>query len=304
MKFSIVTPTYNGEKYLAETIESIINQKGKFEIELIFVDNLSTDDTINIINNYNQKLIEKSHPIHCKSITFKIISEKDKGMYDALNKGFSLATGDIYAWSNSDDIYLPGAFEVVSDVFENFKKILWLKGITSYIDESSKLTRFGKCYLYYQKWIRMGVYGRKLYFLQQSSTFWRPELWRKVNGLDGKLKLAGDFGLWLKFAQYTPLYSLNFKTDCFRFRSGQLSEDKSNYYKECDLILPLSSHIEKKINSYKKYRVFFPDFFRPFIYLIILGFHKFHLIDIVINKEKYDYKLRKFYIYDFWNSLY
>jgi len=304
MKFSIITPIHNGEKYLSETIESIISQKGKFDIELIFVDNLSTDNTMKIIENYNIMVKNGTYPVQCNSIVFSVISEKDNGMYDALNKGFSLATGDIYAWANSDDIYFPGAFEVVSAVFSKYKKIKWLKGITSYIDDFSKLTRFGRCYLYYQNWIKKGVYGRKLYFIQQSSTFWRPELWKKVNGLNSNLKLAGDFELWIKFAQQTPLYCLNHNTDCFRFRSGQLSEDKITYFKECDSILPLSANIEKKIDTYKKYREEFPAFLRPILYLVLLGFQKFYLVDVVINKEKINFKMKQYHNYDFWGTRY
>jgi len=304
MKFSIITPTYNGEKYLSETIESIISQKGKFDIELIFVDNLSIDNTMSIIDSYKKLIDDNKYQIQCKSVVIKVISEKDKGMYDALNKGFGIATGDIFAWSNSDDIYFPGAFDVVSNVFSKYEQIQWLKGITSYIDEFSKLTRFGRCYLYYQEWIQKGVYGRKLYFIQQSSTFWRPSLWQKVNGLDYKLKLAGDFGLWIKFAQQTPLYCLNYNTDCFRFRPGQLSEDKTNYFKECDSILPLPENIERKIDRYKRIREFIPDCLKPLLYLVILGFQKFHLVDIVINKEKINFELRKFYFYDFWGTRY
>ena len=304
MKFSIVTPTYNCEKYLIETIESILSQKGKFDIELIFVDNLSSDNTLNIIKNYQNLITEKQYEIHCNSINLKIISEMDYGMYDALNKGFSIATGDIYAWANSDDIYFPGAFEVVSDVFYKFPEIQWLKGITSYIDENSKITRFGRCYMYFQKWIRKGIYGRKLYFIQQSSTFWRPELWKKVNGLDSHLKLAGDFGLWIKFAKYTPLYSLNYFTDCFRFRNGQLSENKEKYFKECDSLIEIDKNIENNIENYKIKREKYSLYIRPLIYILFFGIQKFHLVDIDINKEKIHYKLKKYYYFDFWGTRY
>lgn len=304
MKFSIVTPVYNGEKYITETLESIINQKGKFHIELIIVDNLSTDGTRNIIEKYATGINDKQIKIYCHSIIIKTIFEKDNGMYDALNKGFKLATGDIFAWANSDDIYLPGAFEVVAKVFEKYKKVLWLKGITSYIDENSDLMRQGRPYLYHQKWIQHGVYGRKLYFIQQSSTFWRPELWHKVNGLNGNLKLAGDFDLWIKFAKHTPVYCLNFNTDCFRFRPGQLSKGLDKYHIECDNILPLPPSIVNRLDFYKKARERLPMFLRPLLYIGLFGIQRFNLIDIDVNKELFYFKKRRFFYYDFWGTRY
>ena len=56
-------------------------------------------------------------------------------MYDAINKGFEMATGDIYAYINSDDIYLPGAFEIIGRCLSKYEEIKWIKGITSYINE-------------------------------------------------------------------------------------------------------------------------------------------------------------------------
>jgi glycosyltransferase involved in cell wall biosynthesis len=302
MKFSIITPTYNCEKYLPETIESIISQKGKFDVELIFVDNLSSDNTRGIIEHFMKNVNDKLYPIRCDSVIIKLIAEKDEGMYDAINKGFHEATGDIYAWANSDDVYFPGAFDIVANVFNRYQQIQWLKGITSYIDEDSKLTRFGNCYLYDRNWIKNGIYGRKLYFIQQSSTFWRPGLWKKVGGLDSNLKLAGDFGLWIRFAQHTPLYSLNYHTACFRFRKGQLSEDKTNYFKECDSIIPLSEPIVRNIDRYKNYRSRVPSFLKPILYWFFLGLHRFYLVDIIINHEYIKYTLKKFRLYEFWGT--
>ena len=87
--FSIVTPVFNGQKYIEETIKSVIGQTTD-DYEYIIVDNLSTDNTSEIINKYSSKID-------------KIISEKDSGMYDALEKGFSYCNGKYFYWLNSDD---------------------------------------------------------------------------------------------------------------------------------------------------------------------------------------------------------
>lgn len=91
MKVSIITITYNSAATLKETIESVVNQTYS-NIEYIIVDGLSQDNTLSIVNNYKDKIS-------------KVVSEKDKGLYDALNKGINLATGDLVGILHSDDFY-------------------------------------------------------------------------------------------------------------------------------------------------------------------------------------------------------
>jgi len=238
IKFSIVTPTYNSEEYISETIESVLNQRGNFEIEYIVVDGLSSDSTMDIVNKYKKLLDEKKWIVKCISIEMKVISEKDSGMYDAINKGFDLATGDIYAYINSDDIYLQGAFSIISETFKKNTKVEWLKGITSYIDKNSIIYQIGNLNVYNRKLIKEGVYGRSLYFIQQDSIFWSSKLWDLTGPIDPKLKYAGDYYLWIKFANFCTLYSVEAYVSCFRKREGQLSENIKSYTEEMQLIKP------------------------------------------------------------------
>ncbi len=238
MKFSIITPVYNGEKYIAETIESVLSQKGDFSIEYIICDGGSTDGTIDIIKHYEKLLMEKQYPIKCHAVSYIWFSKKDNGMYDAINKGFSIATGDIHAWLNSDDLYQPRAFEIVSKTFQAFPQIKWLKGITCIINESSNLIKKLPCYLYNQKWIKLGVYGRNAYFIHQDSVFWKNDLWGKINNIDERFELAGDYYLWTQFARHSSLWSINIPLSSFRKIEGQLSGDMNNYRKEQNIISP------------------------------------------------------------------
>lgn len=107
MKISIITVTYNSEKTLQETINSVLNQTYK-NIEYIIVDGKSKDKTIEIIKKYENLFQGK----------LKWVSEKDNGIYDAMNKGISLATGDIIGILNSDDIFYDN--NVVSDIANYF----------------------------------------------------------------------------------------------------------------------------------------------------------------------------------------
>ncbi len=104
MKISIITPVFNADKTLEKTILSVINQKIDSELEYIIVDGYSNDGTASIINRYLDKI----------SV---FISEPDQGVYDAMNKGISCATGDIIGIINADDWYNDGALKVVEDSF-------------------------------------------------------------------------------------------------------------------------------------------------------------------------------------------
>lgn len=107
LKISIITPTFNSEKYLERCIKSIQRQDYK-NIEHIIIDGESTDETKNIINKYkNNKTI--------------LISEKDEGIWDAMNKGLKIASGDITGFLNSDDYYYPNAFNTVIQYFQTHK---------------------------------------------------------------------------------------------------------------------------------------------------------------------------------------
>lgn len=223
LKISIVTPTYNSEKYLEKCILSIKNQNYD-NFEHIIVDGGSTDGTLDIIKRH-----ERTYPM-------KWISEPDEGMYDAINKGFKMADGDIYAWLNSDDFYFPWTFFVVANVFQN-ERIKWLTGIPS------NTKQFGTCDITFQlpnlptvyctPLIKRGIYdGRTMYFVQQESCFWARNLWEEVRGIEIKYKLAGDYFLWRKFAQRARLYTVQCNLASFRIHEEQKSKDIEAYYRE------------------------------------------------------------------------
>ena len=184
MKISIVTPSFNSARYIRETIQSVLSQQGDFSVEYLIIDNCSTDETREIVEEFQRYLAGNGFPLGCNNIELIFISEPDDGMYDAINKGFEKASGDIHAWLNSDDIYLPGAFATITKVFSLYENIHWVKGITSYISENTtSIWRAGQCFLYAQSCIRKGIYGRDHYFIQQDSVFWRAHMWNRAGAL-------------------------------------------------------------------------------------------------------------------------
>lgn len=246
MKFSIVTPVYNGEKYIAETIKSVLNQAGDFGVEYIIMDGGSTDRTLEIAYSYKKQIDEGNCPIKCKGVSFFIFSEKDSGMYDAIEKGFARATGDIYAYINADDKYLAGAFAAVASIFTPYSDIEWLKGINTTGDENGNIISQGSCLLYRRAWLAKGIYGRSAYFVHQDSVFWRQSLWKKAHLAISSFRLAGDYALWIAFAKHAPLLSFNKRVSMFRKCPGQLSASMNAYRREQEKIAPHNFFLEKR----------------------------------------------------------
>lgn len=233
MRISIITPCYNAEKYIDETIESVISQRGNFEIEYIIIDGGSTDETISIIDKYIEMVNSGSHLIKCGNIDIILHSEKDSSMYDALAKGLKQITGDIVAYINSDDFYLPNSFSAVVEIFSRCPDVEWLTGMPVSYTEKGQIWGCSLPFKYNRSLIRKGIYGSILPFIQQESTFWRHRL---LNFLDldrlKNYKFAGDFYLWHTFSNYTDLYIVNSCLAGFRGRQDQLSSNKSAYLRE------------------------------------------------------------------------
>jgi glycosyltransferase involved in cell wall biosynthesis len=271
LTISIVTPSFNSVRFIQETIQSVISQSGNFCIEYIVVDNCSTDGTKDVIEQYQRLIDSGRFPLACNGVTLTLISEKDNGMYDAINKGFNYATGDVHAWLNSDDIYLPGALATISKVFENYGDIHWIKGITSYITNESSIWKAGKCLIYNKNWIASGIYGRDYYFIQQDSVFWRSWLWNKTGGINANLKRAGDYDLWIKFSEFASLVSIRAWVSCFRIVEGQISQDYDAYIREVNSRLPGGGFLVSKVRLYLWLESKLPRLIRAPIFKILFG---------------------------------
>lgn len=112
---SVVTATLNQGHLIAQTIESVLSQKGDFSIEYIVADGKSSDDTVAILQGYKDRLERGEYPIQCHKAFLHFFSEKDKGQSSAMNKAIGMMTGDIVGEISSDDYYLPGAFAAAVD---------------------------------------------------------------------------------------------------------------------------------------------------------------------------------------------
>ena len=180
-KVSIITVCYNSSKTIEDTIKSVLSQTYS-NIEYIIIDGLSTDNTLEIVNKYKKEIS-------------LIVSEKDNGLYDAINKGISLASGEIIANLNSDDFYIDE--NVISDVVDKFKteKTDLLYTDLYYVEEENpnNVTRYWES----------GEYKKGAFFrgwMPPHPTFFvKKEIYNKYGVFNLNLKSAADYEIMLRF---------------------------------------------------------------------------------------------------------
>jgi glycosyltransferase involved in cell wall biosynthesis len=215
LRISLVTPSYNQGEFIARTIESVLSQRGDFELSYHVVDGGSTDATLSILERYRDRL--------------SFLSEKDEGQVDAINKGLRRVQGDVVGWLNSDDVLLPGALGAVAAAFRARPQLEWLHGRCEIIDPDDRPVR-GWVSLYKHMRARRHSFENLVTenYVSQMTAFWRRSVHDHIGFLDPSLHYAFDYDLWLRLARRSaPLY-LPQRLACFRWyptsKSGAMFE--------------------------------------------------------------------------------
>jgi len=182
-RISIVTPSFNQGRFIEETIRSILLQ-GYPALEYMVIDGGSTDESVAIIRKYEPWLTHW-------------VSEKDRGQSEAINKGMKMATGDIVAWLNSDDVYVPGALHQVAAAYtRNPAAVLWV-GTTRAID-----LEYREVYRLAPRWgtqRELADWGAAA-IVPQPSAFYGAAAFRRAGGVNEVLYYAMDVDLVVRLA--------------------------------------------------------------------------------------------------------
>ena len=183
---SIVTPSYNQGAFIEETIHSVLSQDYP-RIEYIVVDGGSTDGTLDILRKYDARLTWFSEP--------------DKGQSDAINKGFQKSHGQILAWLNSDDIYLPGVVRTAADCLAAHPDVAMVYGDCNMVDEQGQVV--GRSIWIEDFDLRRLV--EDLDYIYQPATFFRRQAFEGVGMLDIDLDYCMDYDLWIRIGKKYPV---------------------------------------------------------------------------------------------------
>ncbi len=201
MKISIITISYNSSKTIEETLKAVQNQTYS-RIEHIIVDGKSSDNTINICNDF-------------KHIS-KMVSEPDKGVYDAFNKGLNMATGEVVGFLNADDVFCDQhTLKKISEAFDEQTDCVFAN--LNYINDKGKIVRKWRSNSY-----QKGAFNKG--WMPAHPTFYcRKAIYNQLGGYDDSFDIAGDFELMLRFLEKNNIRSKFIDQTLIKMRSGGLS---------------------------------------------------------------------------------
>ncbi len=245
-KISVITAVLNGEKHIRETVESVLSQKGDFDLEYIVRDGKSIDRTLEILREYEDRCV--------------VISEKDGSPQQAINSGMEMATGDICCWLNADDCFNPGTLERVANVFEGHPDRLWCYGYCSIIDGNGREIR--KPITWYKS-ILGYFFSRNMLlcenYINQPSTFWKRELWEMAGYLENEYKAAFDYHQWIKMAGLSKAIPIHTRLARFRRHPGSISENhfERQFDEEMSIVRQYGNFMHVFIHTLNRYKIVF-----------------------------------------------
>lgn len=194
---SVVTPSFNQARFLESTILSVLSQDYA-RLEYIVVDGGSTDGSRAILEKYSSRLAWW-------------VSEPDAGQTDAINKGFAHAHGDVLAWLNSDDTWLPGTASSAVRALDRFPDCGLVYGGANLIAADDRIIGSFPAAQTSYRLLRQGYVH-----IPQQAAFFRGDLWRQVGPLDPSMYFAMDYDLWLRIARRAPVQYVPEKWANFR----------------------------------------------------------------------------------------
>jgi len=234
------------------------------------MDGGSTDNSIEIIKKYEDRL------------SFWI-SKPDKGMYDAVQKGFEKSSGDIMGWINSDDVLATKSLFTAAQVFLDYPQIKWLNGVPNQMDEDERMIGVGGV----PRWNKYKYLRNEFKYIQQEGIFWRRNLWDEAGGyINTELQLASDMELWSRFFKHEELYYLNTILGTYRARTkNQKSlEQLDQYNAEALTVLRNMLSTKQEIENIKKMKSTLWKLTSKRTLRFLFKFLEFNKVDACVNK--------------------
>ena len=245
MKISIITVCYNSGKTIEDTFKSVQSQSYK-DIEYIVIDGGSKDNTLELINQYKE-IIDYS------------VSEKDNGLYDAMNKGIEKATGDVIGFLNSDDLFCDDmAVEKVMNVFNENSKIDSVYADIYYVDQNNT-----------DKIVRKWITGKQKTFKKgwhpaHPTLYIKKKVYNQYGGFNLKFKLASDFEIMLRFIEKYKISTIYLPEPLIKMRlGGETNKSVENIFRQNKECIKAFKDNDLKVNSlmYPFFRII-PKFFQ------------------------------------------
>lgn len=187
LKISIVTPSFNQGRFIGKCLEAVCAQRGNFRVEHIILDNCSTDETVQALAHY-----QANHG----DVDVRIFVEPDGGQTAAINKGFSLATGDIVCWLNTDEWYEPEALSSIAAFFHRHPEVDVVFGNCNFVDTSGQVVKRKREFFFCQSMLL--YYGC---YIPSCATFIRRTVIESGLFLNPEFKVTMDFDWYVRIAK-------------------------------------------------------------------------------------------------------
>lgn len=208
-KISVVIPSYNQGNYIERTLLSILGQDYPGAVEIIVADGGSKDNTLEILQKYSDRIIWWSR--------------EDNGFADAVNKGFSVATGDIYAIQSSDDFYLKDAFKNLIKGFDEYPNASLIAGRDVYLNQDSELSGYG------EQEGEVSPYSILFnYTPPQHAIFFKKKYFDMAGGLRSDGGVCSEIELWYKITHFAKGHFISCYVAVYQFHQNQMTQKQSS----------------------------------------------------------------------------
>ncbi|BET69630.1 hypothetical protein ASA1KI_45480 [Opitutales bacterium ASA1] len=213
---SIVVPSFNQAPYIAETLQSLLDQQYP-ALQIIVQDGGSTDGAVQIAADYARRFPD----------IVQLATEKDRGQADAINRGFSKASGEILGFLNSDDTLYPGCLQRVATEIDPARGRHIVFGRCLFTGEGSPYVGVEHPAFYEGHFAQLAIWKRKFNSIPQPSVFWHRSVWEKLGGMDESENHALDYDLFCRFSRHYRFHKVDALWSTYRMHAASKSAQKT-----------------------------------------------------------------------------